>query len=201
MSQLNGTTFRGLLIWLQGLGQYAELCATSTLTSGAPTAGLSQNCMAWGCSLTLTALVTCHRSRSVEALTEGQATERVHDQHARRCGESKAVAFAHVCVSAPVNDVLLVQEVEAARDGQRHVLPLVAPVEDGGPVHSVLPQRSAQVSALPASHTHTHLSRGLQRRPCHRPSGNSGRTRSVGGGGGAGAVICAAASRNPAATA
>ena len=47
-----------------------------------------------------------------------------------------------------MNDSLLVQEVQAARYGQRHVLTLVAPVEHVRAIHRVPHKRFAKITAL-----------------------------------------------------
>ena len=51
-------------------------------------------------------------------------------------------------VGAPVDDVIAVQEVQSARDRQRHVPALCVPTPLVGTGLSVPPQRLAQVAAL-----------------------------------------------------
>ena len=50
--------------------------------------------------------------------------------------------------SAPVNDVAVVEEMQALRDGQRDVLPLLVPVEHVRAVAVVLPEGITQIAAL-----------------------------------------------------
>ena len=49
---------------------------------------------------------------------------------------------------SPVDDVALVEEVQALRDRQRHILPPVAPVVHVGAVTDVPPDGIAEVSSL-----------------------------------------------------